>query len=251
MSCWFHRSSVFLLLLAAPAFAQDDILPRITAIALRAQQQLPDFICTQQTKRSEQQSGKNPKWKQRDTIETEFTFVNRKPTWKLTKFNGKPTRMAQLRTGFRSDGMLQFFSLPGPLFGPKAGTHFEFFRWETRDGRSTAVFSLVVPQYASQLAFTGEEGRLIVGFHGLLFADAETAQVTRLEIEADLPPDHPVQSASVEVDYSEVKIADQNFFLPQRAVVEAKIGGHLVKNETEVVRYQKYAANATLKFDDK
>jgi hypothetical protein len=250
MTCWFHKSKVLCFLLAVPAFAQDDFLSRVTDIALRAQQQLPDFIATQQTKRSEDDSGKGRKWKQRDTIETEFSFVNRRPSWKLLKFNGKPTRITQLRTGFRSDGILQFFSLPGSLFGAKAGTQFEWRGWDTRDGRRIAVFSLHVPQYASQLAFTGAEGRLIVGFHGLLYADAETAQVTRLEIQAELPEDHPVHECSVEVDYSEVKIADGAFFLPVRAVVQARIGNHLAKNETEVVRYQKYAAAATLKFGD-
>jgi hypothetical protein len=241
-------------LVASLGFAQTgpppDLLPRITEIALRAQQQLPDFISTQRTTRSEDDSGKGRKWKQRDTIETEFTFVNRKPSWKLTKFNGKPTHMADLRSGFRSDGILQFFSLPGSLFGPKVDTAFEWVRSETRDGRRTEVYSLRVPQYASQLAFTGDDGRLVVGFHGLLFADAETAQVMRLEVEADLPEDHPVQRSAVEVDYRPVTIAGQQFYLPARAIVEARIGGRLFKNETEVLRYQKYAADAKLSFGD-
>jgi hypothetical protein len=246
--------AVFLLLAAAPAFAQPapapDLLARITKIALDAQQQLPDFISTQQTTRSEDDSGKGRKWKKRDTIETEFTFVNRKPSWKLTKFNGKPTHIAELRTGFRSDGILQFFSLPGSLFGPKVESSFEWVRSDTLDGRRMEVYSLEVPQYASQLAFTGVEGRIVVGFHGLLFADAATAQVMRLEIQADLPADYPVEAASVEVDYRAVAIADQQFFLPARAVVEARILGRLSRNETEVVRYQKYAAETKLKFDD-
>jgi hypothetical protein len=243
------------LLLAAPGFAQTsaapDLLPRITEIALRAQAQLPDFISTQRTTRSEDSSsGKTRKWKQRDTIETEFTFVSRKPSWKLTKFNGKPTHISELRSGFRADGILQFFSLPGSLFGPKVETVFEWVRSETRDGRRMEVYSLRVPQYASQLAFTGEDGRLVVGFHGLLFADPETAQVMRLEIEADLPDDYPVQRSSVEVDYRPVSIADRQFYLPARAVVEARIAGRLFKNETEVVRYQKYATDAKLSFGD-
>ena len=213
--------TLLLLLAAVPAFAQTapppDLLPRITRIALDAQQQLPDFISTQQTTRSEDDSGKGRKWKKRDTIETEFTFVNRKPSWKLTKFNGKPTHIAELRTGFRSDGILQFFSLPGSLFGPKVESSFEWVRSDTLDGRRMEIAcSLEVPQYASQLAFTGVEGRIVVGFHGLLFADAETAQVMRLEVQADLPADYPVEAASRGTRLpAEVTIADQQFFLPR------------------------------------
>ncbi|HEY4362862.1 MAG TPA: hypothetical protein VGN17_17970 [Bryobacteraceae bacterium] len=243
-----------LLLAASSVFAQPapgpELLARVTQIALDAQKQLPDFISTQKTTRSEDDSGKGKKWKQRDTIETEFTFVNRKPSWKLTQFNGKPTKIPELRTGFRSDGILQFFSLPGTLFGPKAETAWEFVRWETRDGRQLAVYSLEVPQYASQLAFTGKDDRLVVGFHGLLFADAENAQVMRLEIQAELPADHPIEMASAQLDYAPVLIADQKFYLPARAVVEARILGRLSRNETEILRYQKYAAETKLKFDD-
>ena len=77
-----------------------------------------------------------------------------------------------------------------------------------------AVFSLRVPESTSLPAFSNFEGRRIVGFHGLLYADAVSAQVMRLEIQADLPPGFPVQEAAVNVDYGEVTIANQAFFLP-------------------------------------
>jgi hypothetical protein len=159
--------------------------------------------------------------------------------------------MSDLRTGFRSDGILQFFSLPGALFGPKAETEFDWLRWDTLGGRRVAVYSLNVEQYASKLTFISAESTLIVGFHGLLFADAETAQVTRLEIRADMPADYGVQDCTVDVDYREVTLAGQPYDLPAKAVVSARFGRRIARNETEIVRYQKYAANATLKFDDK
>jgi hypothetical protein len=257
---WFPIFAV--LLTAAAAFAQIEpapdaaeqhaLLARITETALRAQEQLPDFICTQRTKRSEDETGKGRRWKQRDTLEIEFSFVGQRPSWKLLKLDGKPSHLnyGQLRTGFLSEAILQLFSLPGSLFGDQVATAFDWSRWDTLDGRRMAVFSLRVPETTSQLAFSGQEGRLIVGFHGLLYADAATAQVMRLEIQSDLPPAFPVQENTVNVDYGEVSIANQAFFLPVRAVVRARIAGHLVRNETEVVRYQKYAADATIIFSD-
>ena len=70
---------------APDAQEQHAILSRITENALRAQQQLPDFICTQRTKRSEDETGKGRRWKQRDTLEIEFTFANQRPSWKLIR----------------------------------------------------------------------------------------------------------------------------------------------------------------------
>jgi hypothetical protein len=90
-----------------------------------------------------------------------------------------------------------------------------------------------------------------VGFHGVLYADAATDQVMRLEVQSDLPPGFPVQENNVDVDYGEVSIASQAFFLPLRAVVQARIAGRLVRNETEVVHYQKYATDATVTFGDR
>jgi hypothetical protein len=238
---------------AADAAAQASILARITETALRAQEQLPDFICTQRTERSEDETGKGRRWKRRDTLETEFSFVGHRPSWKLLKLNGKPTHLdyGQLRTGFISDAILQFFSLPGSLFGAQAGTALDWNRWDALDGRRVAVFSLRVPESTSQLAFSNDEGRRIVGFHGLLYADPATAQVMRLEIQLDLPPDFPVQESTLDVDYGEVGIANHTFFLPVRAVAGARIEGHLARNETTVVRYQKYAADATVTFGDR
>jgi hypothetical protein len=246
-------AAVFAQTVPAPeATAQHAILARITETALRAQERLPDFICTQRTKRSEDDTGKGRRWKQRDTLEIEFSFVGHRPSWKLLKLNGRPSHLQydQFRTGFLSEAILQFFSLPGSLFGAEVATAFEWNRWDTLGGQRMAVFSLRVPEATSLLAFSNDEGRRITGFHGLLYADPVTAQVMRLEILSDLPPDFPVQESTVDVDYGDVSIGSQAFFLPVRAVVQARIAGRLVRNETEVVRYQKYAADAKVTFSD-
>ncbi len=250
----FTTTAVFAQTVPGPdARAQHDILARITEAALRAQEQLPDFICTQRTKRSEDETGKGRRWKQRDALEIEFSFVGGRPSWKLLKLDGKPSRLnySQLRSGFISDAILQFFALPGSLFGAEVETAFGWNRWDNLRGRRVAVFSLRVPESTSRLAFTNLEGPRVVGFHGWLYADAATDQVLRLEIQVDTPPAFPVQESAVDVDYGEAAIANQAFFLPVRATVRARIAGRLARNETEVVRYQKYAADATITFGDR
>jgi hypothetical protein len=229
---------------------QQAMLARITQNALHSQDELPDFICTQRTKRSEDASGKGKRFKQRDILEVEFTFIGRHPKWNLLKLDGKPTRLSynRIRSGFLSDAILEFFSLPDSIFGDEIQPHFVWNRWETLNGRRTGVFSFRVPSSASQLALTNEWQANVVGFHGLMYADASSETVTRIEVQLDLPRDGPARECSIDVDYGMVTIADRQFLLPVKAVARMRTLLGMAKNETEVVRYQKYAADSSVTF---
>ncbi len=155
---------------------QESMLARITEHSLHSQDQLPDFICTQLTTRSEDKTGKGARWKKLDTLEVEFSFIGRHPRWKLLKVNEKPTRRTynQLSDGFLSDSILKLFSLPDSIFGKQTRTQFAWSRWAQIDGRRMEVFSLRVLARYSQLAFTNNYASRVVGFHGLMFADPAT-----------------------------------------------------------------------------
>jgi hypothetical protein len=246
--------------LALPLYAQNDrppdanaqasMLARITEHSLHSQDQLPDFICTQLTARSEDKTGKGAKWKKLDSLEVEFSFIGRKPRWKLLKVNEKPTRRSydELQNGFLSDSILQFFSLPDSIFGEQAKTQFAWSRWDKIDGRRMEVFSLRVQARYSQLAFTNNYGSRVVGFHGEMYADPATQTVMRLELQIDLPPDFPARECSLDVDYGNVSIAEHEFLLPVKAEARLHTPAGIQKNETQVVRYQKYAADTSVTF---
>jgi len=231
---------------------QESMLARITEHSLHSQDQLPDFICTQLTTRSEDRSGKGDRWKKVDTLEVEFSFIDRHPRWKLLKVNEKTTRRSydQLQTGFLSDSILQFFSLPDSIFGEQARPQFAWNRWDKIDGRRMEVFSLRVLARYSQLAFTNDYGSRVVGFHGLMYADPATQTVMRLELQLDMPADFAARECSLDVDYGPVTIAEHQFLLPVKATARLRIPARLAKNETQVVRYQKYAAKASVTFGD-
>ncbi len=228
------------------------MLARITEHSLHSQDQLPDFICTQLTTRSEDKSGKGDRWKKVDTLEVEFSFIDRHPRWKLLKVNEKTTRRSydQLQNGFLSDSILQFFSLPDSIFGEQARTQFAWNRWDKMDGRRMEVFSLRVLARYSQLAFTNDYGSRVVGFHGLMYADPATQTVMRLELQLDMPADFAARECSIDVDYGGVTIAEHRFLLPVKATARLRTPARIARNETQVVRYQKYAANASVTFGD-
>ena len=78
---------------------QESMLARITEHSLHSQDQLPDFICTQLTNRSEDKSGKGTHWKKVDSLEVEFSFIGRKPRWKLRCGTGSAKNRAHKRGG--------------------------------------------------------------------------------------------------------------------------------------------------------
>jgi hypothetical protein len=83
-----------------------------------------------------------------------------------------------------------------------------------------------------------------------MYADPATQTVARLELVLDLPADFPARECSVDVDYGEVTIADRQFLLPVKATARLRTPERLAKNETQVVRYQKYAADTSVTFGD-
>jgi len=237
---------------APSATEQHELLERIAQNALQSQEQLPDFVCTQLTKRREDPSGKGKRFKLRDTLEVEFTFVERHPNWKLLKVNGRPTRFSydDIRSGFISDAILQFFSLPGTLFGGDDPVRFEWKRQETADARRLEVFAFRVPPSASHLQLSNDFASNVVGFHGFIFADPATSMLARIEVQLELPRSDVVRESSIDVDYGMVTIADRQFLLPVKAVARLRTSSKASENETDVVRYQKYSADSSVKFGE-
>jgi hypothetical protein len=234
------------------AARQQAIILSVQEKALDAQSRLPDFICTQLTKRSEDRTGEGGHWKKRDSLEIEFSFVDRRPNWKLVKINGKKTRRTydDLNSGFISDALLQYFSLPGGLFGKNAGTIFQWGRWDQIGGKQAAVFAIRVPAAASQLVLSNAWSHNIIGFHGLMYVDPQASEILRLEVTLDMPRGSGAQDSDVMVDYGAVAIGSDEFLLPVRAVVHMRDPVGLAKNEIEVVKYQKYGADSRITFGD-
>lgn len=231
--------------------------------AQRYQDELPDFICTLLTKRYEDHSGNGKKFKLRDTDEVEFRLVGRVPHRQVLKVNNKPVHQ-EILTGFRSDSLLPIVGfLPDWLLGPDAKTKFDWARWDTQAGQRVAVFHLDVRPWDSELTLRNNLGSTTVGLHGSMFvrtgfvqtgyADPAAGKVLRLELQLEVPRDGrmDVVESSFDLDYGPVSIAGQEFFLPVRTVAQIRtLQGILSKNETEVVRYQKYAADSSVEFGD-
>jgi len=231
---------------------QSMLLARVGREALRYQRELPEFLCTQLTTRAVDETGTGKHWKRRDTLEVEDVYVSGFVNHKLIQWNGAAAHKSyQQLTGFLSETVLHSVGfLPAWLFGPQAKTQFKWVREDTLSGRRMQVFSVHLPVSDSKLSISTPRYSFVAGVDGLIFVDAVSALVRRFEIRMDLPAASPIQEGEMDIDYDRVDISGRQFLLPVKCEVRARFGTSLVKNETEVVRYQKYAAETTIHFDE-
>ena len=240
---------------SAPPANPKGILALITGSAMRYQGEEPDFTCTELITRNEARAPRQPeteiRWKKRDTLEEVLSFVDGRENHTLILLDGKPTRYThQSLGGMRSDGLLQFVMVPSWIFGPGAGTDFDWDRWETVAGRRMAVFRFQTPRSIETRPLVDQEEAFMVGYHGLIFADPETGEMSRLEAWMDSPKDFPFQEDSFEIDYGMVQISNEKFLLPVKAMGRVRDGHLLAKNEIEFANYRKYEADVTVTFGD-
>jgi hypothetical protein len=231
---------------------QQLILARVGRESLRYQRELPNLICTQLTTRSMDDSGTGKHWRLSDRLEVEDDYVGPFVNHKLLAMNGKPpAKSYQQLSGFLSETVLHSLGfLPRWIFAPQAKTQFQWRNWSTIGGRKMHVFSVRLPTADSQLTVLTERQSVVAGVDGFVYVDAATSLVQRLEIKMDLPADSVIQDGFVSIDYGRVTISERQYLLPLKAMVTARVGGSLRRNEIEVVRYQRYAAETTVHFDE-
>jgi hypothetical protein len=241
---------------------QSVILGRVSRESLRYQQELPNLVCTLLTVRSVDQTGTGKHWQRRDRLEVEDVYVDPFLNHKLLMFNGKdPHKTYQQLTGLLSDTVLHAVGfLPGWIFGSESKAKFEWQNWSNIDlpipavgaaaGLLMHVFSVRVPAADSRLLVTTDRQSVIAGIDGLIYVDAATSLVRRLEFHMELPAQSVIQDGFIRIDFGDVTISGRHFLLPLKSEVTARVAGLLERNQTEVVRYQIYAAKSTLHFDE-
>jgi len=240
---------------AAPAIPppspaeQQRILQEVREYATNYVRSLPDFICTQVTRRYVDPTGLEF-WSQQDVITARLTYFEHREDYKVVLINNRPTNISYDNLGgATSTG--EFGSMMRELFAPETQARFRWERWATLRGRRTHVFSYQVDQPRSKWHISYQKTLEIVpAYRGLVYVDQDTLAVVRITLEAvGIPPDFPIQQASTVLDYDFVDIAGRQYWLPLRAVVRMREGKLLVRNEVEFRLYRKFAAEATITYE--
>ena len=199
---------------ACLTYAQQssDVLSQIQARMIENLSRLPNYTCAQTTVRSVRRG------------------VNR---------HFRPQSIHQLeRRLIGSGGALgngNFALLAKGVFLSRS-TAFTFKGETVRDGQRALRFDYAVPRQASGYHLKVDRNDAVVGYHGSFWANAETLDLTRLDIYADnIPAGLGLAAVSDAMDYARVKIGESGF------------ADH---NRTRFHECHQYAGDSVLSFGD-
>ncbi|HWB96818.1 MAG TPA: hypothetical protein VG672_08955 [Bryobacteraceae bacterium] len=227
---------------------QKRVLESAREYALNYSKSLPDFICTQVTRRYIDPTGHSG-WYPADTITERLSYYEQHENYKVILVNSKPTDVPHEKLGGAiSSG--EWASMMKEIFEPSTGTQFQWERWATLRGRRTHVFSYVVSQERSKYQIHVPDQHIVVGYRGSIFVDKETEAVEKITLQAmDIPAGFPVQDVQLSLDYDKADISGHSFTLPLKFTLNSREGKYLAKNEVEFRMYRKFSTDATITFD--
>ena len=227
---------------------QARVLDAVREYARDYSKRLPNFICTQVTRRFVDPAGLEF-WQQQDVVTSKLSYFEQKEDYKVVLVNNRYVDTTMDRIGgATSTG--EFGSMMNEIFAPATRARFDWERWATLRGKRMHVFAYRVPQETSQWSIVYEKTHAIKpAYRGLIYVDRDTLAVMRITLEADnLPFSFPVQQAMTTLDYDFQKISGADYVLPLKAVVRMRAGRVLIKNEVEFRNYNRFGAEATITF---
>lgn len=228
---------------------QQAVIREVRDYAANYSKSLPDFICTQVTRKYVDPSGKEF-WGLEATITEHVTYFDQQEHYKLTLVNNQYVDLPHESVGGASSSG-EFGSLLRLTLGRKADALIEFDHWATLRKRRTYVFSYSISSGNSDYSIVWEKTqRIIVGYRGLIYVDKETHQVLRVTLQAtEIPPSFPVQEAGTKLDFDYADIGGSTFLLPLRAEIRMRHDRVLSRNVIEFRLYRKFSADAKISFD--
>src|SRR5579872_3175622 len=239
---------------------QAKILDDVRDYALNYSKNLPDFICTEVTRRLAAPvpgtryggaTGDSPRWQSIDTLTVRLSYFEQKEDYKLILHNSAPVTNQNVTSVGGAQSFGDFGTMLREIFEPGTEARFEWDHWGTLRGQRVMEFGYKVALSRSQYHLMVDNNRSIVaGYHGIVAVDPGTHVVMRVSVVAEsIPPDFPVRAAEDILDYDYQDISGHTFLLPLKATVTANLGDYLSRNDKEFRIYRKYSADAVIKYD--
>ena len=228
----------------SPALTADEAQSFIEGArqhALSYNELLPNFMCTEVTKRSVDVNG-DGRWRLRDTLVEMVNFHEKTEAHTMLEVNGKASNMdRESMKGALSAG--EFGGVLQAVFRNESKADFQWKETESLNGDAVQVYSYRVDPANSMFSLWGSNGKkLVVGFHGQVFIEGSTQRVRRITLVADeLPPDFPTRGTIIGVDYDYVPINGLRYLMPVNAELQLKQGQHeSVINTMEFKDYERF-----------
>ena len=234
---------------------QAKLLDKLRIYALNYTRGLPDFICLEQNRRYEDSTAMNA-WRLVDVLAARLSFFNQQEQYQLISQNGRAVKDGAYASLEGAGSMGDFGSAMYNIFDPVSHATFDWKRWTNLRGRLAQVFSYRIPLESSKYVIEwGERGsnvqKVRVAYRGSIFVDNDLKMIVRIDQQpVNIPPSFPIRQAEETLDYDFTKVGDREFFLPLVATLEMHARGDMwTKNVKEFRLYQKFSADAVIKFD--
>ena len=232
---------------------QQEIISEMRDYAMNYTKTLPDFICTQVTRKYMAQTGKDD-FHPEATVMENLTYFEQQEHYKVMMVNDRYVDLSHDAVGGTTSSG-DFGSLLKSTLSPHAEATIEFDHWATLRGNECYAFSYHVTSGNSEWSISfgrGEKSgeRIIVGYRGLIYVDKKAHKILRISLVAtDIPATFPVQEASDTLDYGYQNLSGQEFLLPLKAQVYMRHDRQRDRNDIEFRLYRKYSADTSIKFD--
>ena len=241
----------------------QTLLAQARAATLAAGEAMPDFVVKQQIVRAIAR-GTTQNWRVGDRLTIAVSFrAGTGEQYRVLAVNGLPTVAADAAQessdysklgGASSTG--EYVTRLARLFADESQTKFQSVDTDTLRGRRAIVYEFEIKQENSRATIVyNNERSIVVGNRGRVWIDRETSRVLRMEaIATEIAPDFPVTSSSNTIDYDWVSIAERQYLLPIRAVLEMtavqSAQTFQTRNDIRFRNYQKFGSEVKVIEED-
>ncbi len=227
----------------------QDLIARTKDWAATFTNGLPNFVCQQNTTRYYEQS-RSSGWEPIDVVTAKVVYEDGKEDYREIMVGGKKTNKSMLELG-GSTSTGEFASTLRSLFSEGSRAEFKLNQSTTLAGAPAAIYDFKVALQNSDWFINVGGQSLHPAYSGGVWIDKATAQVRRIEMQADnIPKDFPLDSIEWAVDYDEVSLGTVKFLLPVHAEnLGCQRGSPIcTKNAIDFRDYHKYSGESTITF---
>jgi hypothetical protein len=240
---------------------QGALIDEARDYALNYSGNLPDFICTQVTKRygalkpgtrGGGPATDDPHWQKFDELTIRLSYFSQHEDYKLILHNSTPTQQDLGSVG-GSTSYGDFGTMMRKIFERGTEARFEWDHWGTLRGKRVMAFRYHVDQERSEYHIVVPDRKLdiITAYTGLVELDKDTHKVMRITLDAvELPASFPIKTAQTVLDYDYVDLSGHSFLLPLKGQVFSSSSDIVTRNDESFHNYRKYSADATITFGD-
>ncbi len=229
--------------------ANDQLVDRTREWAMTFTNGLPNFLCQQSTTRYVEQS-RSEGFEPVDVVTAKVLYEDGHEKYSAITVGGKRTNKSMMEIG-GSTSTGEFASVLGGLFEAATRAEFKFFQSTTVAREPAAIYDFKVALHNSNWTIQVGGQSLRPAYSGSVWIDKASAQVRRIEMQADnIPKDFPDDSIASAVDFEEVSLGTSKFLLPVHAENLSCQRGSTIcsKNTIDFRDYHRYTGESTIEF---